>query len=154
MSKRPWCVGPSSPDKPAAIHAERDVEILQRDVVNDHVVGALHEGRVDRQERLEALRREAAGEERGVFLGDADVEKLLGMRLGEMHEAGAGRHGAGDGDDLVVRVGELRERLAEDFGIGGRTGGGGRAGLGLEFAEAVELVGLLERGRVAFALFA
>ena len=28
----------------AAIHAERDVEILQRDVVDDHVVRALHEG--------------------------------------------------------------------------------------------------------------
>ena len=28
----------------AAVHAERDVEILQRDVMDDHVIGALHEG--------------------------------------------------------------------------------------------------------------
>ena len=97
----------------AAIHAERDVQILQRDVVDDHVVGALHEGGVDREKRLEALRREAAGEERGVLLGDADVEISVGMRLGKMDEAGAARHRAGDGDDLVVGLGEFGERLAE-----------------------------------------
>ena len=58
----------------AAVHAEADREVLQRDVMNDHVVGALHEGGVDREERLQPLGGEAAGEERGVFLGDADVE--------------------------------------------------------------------------------
>ena len=90
-----------------AIHAERDVQILQRNVVNDHVVGALHEGRVNREKRLQPLRRETAGEERGVFLGDADVEVAVGMLRLEKAEAGAARHGGGDGDDLVVRVGEF-----------------------------------------------
>ena len=135
----------------AAIHAERDVEILQRDVVDNHVVGALHEGRVNREEWLEALGRETCGEERGVLLGDADIEVFVGMRLGKMHEAGAGRHGSGDRADFVIRLGEFRERLAEEFAVRGRGCGRGLARLGLEFSEAVKFVGLLQRGRVAFA---
>ena len=47
-----------------------------------------------REEGLESLRGEAGGEERGVFLGDADIEVFLGMGLGEMDQAGAGRHRA------------------------------------------------------------
>ena len=35
-----------------AIHAKRDVQVLERNVVNDHVVGSLHDGRVNRQKRL------------------------------------------------------------------------------------------------------
>ena len=90
-----------------AIHAEGDVQILQRDVVNDHVVGALHEGRVDREERLHPLGGEAAGEERGVLLGDPDVVVAVGMLRLEKAEAGAARHRAGDGHDLAVGVGEF-----------------------------------------------
>ena len=60
--------------KAGAIHAKGDVEVLQRDIMNDHVVGALQEGRVNGQERLHASHGEAAGEEGGMFFGDADVE--------------------------------------------------------------------------------
>ena len=67
-----------------AVHAEGDIEVLQRHVVDDHVIGALHESRIDGQERLEPLHGEAAGEKRGVFLGDADVEILVGMFRGKM----------------------------------------------------------------------
>ena len=64
-----------------AIHAKRDVEVLQRDVMDDHVVGALHEGGVDGEEGLHPSHGEAAGEERGMFLGDADVESSVRMAL-------------------------------------------------------------------------
>ena len=135
----------------SAVHAEGDIEILQRDVVNDHVVGALHEGAVNRDEGLHALRGEATGEKRGVFLGDTNIEEPVGVALRKMDEAGAGGHGSGDGGDLVVRVGEVGEFFAEEFGIGRGGGGDGLAGIEMEFSEAVELVGFLERGRVAFA---
>ena len=59
MSKTPWCVGPSSPTRPARSIAKHDVESLQADVVDDLVEGALQEGRVDRGDRLGALEREA-----------------------------------------------------------------------------------------------
>ena len=135
----------------SAIHAEGDIEILQRDVVNDHVVGALHEGAVNRDEGLHALRGEAAGEKRGVFLGDTNIEEPVGVALRKMDEAGAGGHGGGDGGDLVVRVGEVGEFFAEEFGVGRGGGGDGLAGIEVEFSEAVKLVGLLQRGCVAFS---
>ena len=75
-----------------AIHAKRDVQFLQRDVVNDHVVGALHERRINREKRLQSLRRESAGEERGVFLRDPDIEVTIRMLRLEKSETGAARH--------------------------------------------------------------
>ena len=107
MSKTPVVGRAVVSAQAGAIHAERDVQVLQRDVVDDHVVGALHEGRVDRQERLQSLRREPAGEERGVFLGNPDVVVTIGMLRLEKAEAGAARHRAGDGDDLAIGIGEF-----------------------------------------------
>ena len=100
----------------AAIHAERDGQILHRHVVNDHVVGALHERGINRQERLQPLGGEAAGEERGVLLGDADIEVAVGMFRLEKTEARAAGHRAGDGDDFSVPLGEFANvspRIAE-----------------------------------------
>ncbi len=71
------------------------------DVVDEHVVGPLHEGRVNRQEGLEALGGLAAGEKRRVFLGDADIEIALHRDLLlEMRQAGAAGHGRGDRGDV------------------------------------------------------
>ena len=70
----------------AAIHAEDDGQVLQADVVDDRVEGALQEGGVDGAEGLEALGGQAGGEEDGVLLGDADVEILVGVM-----RAGSGR---------------------------------------------------------------
>ena len=64
-------------DEPGAVHGEDDVELLQADVVDELVVGALEEGRVDRADRLRALDREPGGEQHRVLLGDADVVVLL-----------------------------------------------------------------------------
>ena len=134
----------------AAIHTQADGEILQRDIVNDHVVGALHEGGVNREEWREAFAREAGGEKRGVFLGDADVEIAVGVIFCEGDEAGAAGHRTGDGDELVVRVCKLRERLTEQFGVGRRRGALGCTGLRLEAAKPVKFQWLFECGRIAF----
>ena len=61
-------------DQPGAVHREAHRQILDRDVVDDLVVGALQEGRIDRAERPIALRGEAGGEGHRMLLGDADVE--------------------------------------------------------------------------------
>ena len=65
-------------DQPCAIHREAHGQILDRHVVDDLVVGALQEGRIDRGERPIALRRESRGEGHRMLLGDADVERTLG----------------------------------------------------------------------------
>ena len=106
-------------DQPGAIHGEAHRQPLQGDVVHHLVVGALQEGRIDRAERLEALGRQPGGKGHRVLLGDADVEAALGEALGELVEAGAGRHRRGDGDDLVVLLGFLDQRLGEGLGVAG-----------------------------------
>ncbi len=134
-----------------AIHAEGHVKVLQCDVVNDHVVGPLHERRIDGEKGGETLGGEAAGKKGGVFLGDADIVEAIWMFLGKMDETGAGGHGGGDADDFVVGIGKFGEGLPEDFGIGGRGGGDGFAAVDGVFAEAVEFIGFGDGGSVAFA---
>ena len=85
--------------------------------MHDLVVGALQEGRIDRGERLVAFGRKPGGEGHGMLLGDADIEGALREFLGEEIEPGAGRHGGGDGDDLVVLARLFDQALGKDLGV-------------------------------------
>ena len=110
-------------DEPGAVHREDHVELLQADVVDDLVEGALQEGRVDRAHRLGALQREPGGEQHRVLLGDADVEVAVGLGLLQHVEAGAGVHRGGDADDARGRARTSRTmRLAEDRRVLRRRG--------------------------------
>ena len=109
-------------DEAGAVHAEHDRQALEADVVDDLVVGALQEGRVDGDHRAGALDREAGGEQDGLLLGDADVEVALGQRLLEDREAGAGVHRGGDADHALVAVALAHERLAEHLRVLRRRG--------------------------------
>ena len=135
-----------------AVHAEADVQVLQRDVMDDHVIRALHERRVDRQKRLQSLHGQSACEQGRVFLGNTHVVELVWVPLLEPDQPGARGHGPGDSDDLGVAVGKVGELVAQHLRVRLQRGGGGFAGFELVLAQAVELVRLLERGRVAFAL--
>ena len=101
-------------DEAGAVHGEDDVQLLQADVVDDLVEGALEEGRVDRADRLRALDREARGEQDRVLLGDADVVVLLGQLLVELVEPGPSRHRRGDPDHARVALGLLDQGVGED----------------------------------------
>ena len=136
--------------KPSAVHAERDIQVLQSDVVNDHVIRALHEGAVDRKKGLQAACRHTAGEEGGMLLGDADIVAACGVALGKVDQARARRHGGCDGDNLVIVVREICELRAKQFRVSRGGGGGGLAGVLVEFSKSVKLVRPLQRGRVAF----
>ena len=136
-----------------AIHAKRDIQVLQRDVMNDHVVGALHERRINGEEWFHSLRRESARKERCVFLGDPDIEIAIGMLRLEKSETGSARHRAGDRHDLLIRVRKFRERFADNFRISRRRRRRGLAAFDLVFAEPVKLVRLGQRRLVAFAFF-
>ena len=74
------------------------------------------------------------------------------LRL-EKSEPGSARHRGGDRDDLLICVGEFRQRLADNFRIGRRWRRRGFAGLDFVFAETVKLVRLRNRRLVAFAFF-
>ena len=75
--------GPVVTDQARTVHREHDVQPLQAHVVDDLVVGALQEGRVDRAHRLHPLEREAGREQHRVLLGDADVVVVVGQLAGE-----------------------------------------------------------------------
>ena len=137
----------------AAVHAEADGEVLERDVMNDHVIGALHERGVDGEDGFEALSGETAGEEGGMFFGDADVEVAFGDFFLEETEAGAAGHGCGDGGDGGVGFGEADHAFGEDLGAGRGGRGIGFAGFDLVGAEPVEFVRVGEGGFVAAAFF-
>ena len=135
-----------------AVHAEEHGQLLQADVVDDGIEGALQECGIDGADGTKAARGHAGGEDDGVLLGDAHVEVALGMVRAEEIEAGAVGHGGGDGDDAVVLVGQLDEGVGEDFGVGGLAGGLGLAGFGIVGAEAVKFLLPVERGLKAAAL--
>ena len=119
-------------DQAGAVHREDDGQLLQADVVDDLVVGALQEGRVDRGDRARALERQAGGEQQRLLLGDADVEVAVGHRLLEDVEAGAGVHRRGDADDAAVALGTRATIASPKTCV--YCGGGAAAGSGLDGA--------------------
>src|SRR5262249_20216220 len=74
--------------KPRSIHAKRNIQILQRNIMYEHVVGPLHEGRINGQKRLKSLGCKSAREQRRVLFSDADIEILGRMLSGKVKQAG------------------------------------------------------------------
>src|SRR3569833_4581344 len=99
-------------DQAGAIEREAHWQALDRYGVDDLVVTALQEGRIDRAERLVALCCKARGKGHGMLLGAADVEGAVREGLVEDVDAGAWRHRGGAADDLVVLLGFLDQALA------------------------------------------
>ena len=111
-------------DQAGAVDGEAHRQALDGHVVHHLVVAALQEGRIDGGERLHAVGGQAGGEGHRVLLGDADVEGAVREALGEQVEAGARRHGGGDGDDLVVVLGVLDQLVGEHLAVAGRVATG------------------------------
>ena len=89
-----------------------------------------------------------------MLLGDADVEGPRRKPGLHVVDAGAVRHGGGDGDDPRIGLGLAHQRLAEDRGIArrARLRFRLRTGRHVELGDAMILVGGLLRRRVALAL--
>ena len=70
-------------DKPGAVEAEHHVQVLQRDVHDHLVIGALHERRVDGDHRQKAADGQPGCHADRVLLGDSDVVEAIRELLGE-----------------------------------------------------------------------
>ena len=141
-------------DEACAIEHETHRQPLDGDVVDDLVVGALQEGRIDRHKRFVALRSQSGRKRYAVLLGDADIEGASRECLLEDVDTGAGRHRGGNGNDAVVLLRLLDQALAEYLCVGRRVGLGFDllAGRDVELDYAVIfVVGLLGR-RITLAL--
>ena len=66
-------------DQSGPIHGEQHRQILQSDIVNHLIPGALQEGGVNGHDRAQAFCRKAAREGDGMLFGDADVKATLWM---------------------------------------------------------------------------
>src|SRR3546814_10884626 len=69
------------PDQPRAVDRKAHRQVLDRDIVDDLIIGALKEGRIDRRERAHPLRRQARRKGHRMLLGDPNVEAAIGVRL-------------------------------------------------------------------------
>ncbi len=102
MSNEPAWVGAVGADQAGAVDREAHRQVLDRDVMHHLVVAALQEGRIDGAERLLALGGEAGAKVTACCSAMPTSKVRLGNACCEQVEAGARRHGGGDGDDLVV----------------------------------------------------
>ena len=84
------------------VQRESNRETLNRNVVNDLVVGALQECRIDRRERLHSVRRQPRRKGHGVLLGNPDVEDPRREDLFHDIDAGARRHRRRDRADPII----------------------------------------------------
>ncbi len=135
------------------VQHERHTALVQRDVHQHLVEGAVEEGRVDREDGVQAAGGQAGRGDRAVLLGDADVEDPLRELLGELVQADRLEHRGGDRDDVLALLAERDHLLAEDGRPVGAGGGDRQAGVRVDLADRVETIRLvLERRAVAAAL--
>ena len=92
-----------------AVEAEDDRQVLERDLLEDLVEGALQERAVDVDDRPHAGLGHAGGEGDGVALADADVEEPVGEVVADLLELVPLAHRGGqDGDLRVVAASRRR----------------------------------------------
>lgn len=142
-------------DDSRTVKAHHDRQPLQRDIMDDAVVGTLHERRVDIAERHLARRSQSRRERYGVGFGDADVEAAFGhFSHHDIHRT-ARRHSGRDADHAVVHTCEVEQRLSEYVLIAVEFRSARRdafARLGIESARGVPHRKVLLRRTVAVSL--
>ncbi len=84
------------------IDREADRQLLDRDIADDLVVGALQESGIDRGKRLETLGGEASGEGHRMLFGDADASKVRSGNTAASLLRPVPSCAAGDADDLLA----------------------------------------------------
>lgn len=75
---------PIGADDTRTVDSEQHRQLLDGDIVNHLIVGALQEGGVDRHHRLIAADRRAGGKGHRVLLGNGHVEILVGVFFREL----------------------------------------------------------------------
>ena len=98
------------------VEHERDPALVQRDVHQHLVEGAVEEGRVEGDDRVQPAHGEAGGRGDGVLLGDADVEGAVGEPRLEVVQADRVHHRGGDRHDVGTPLAEVDDLVGEDVG--------------------------------------
>ena len=134
------------------VHPQHHVELLEGHVVDQLVIAPLEEGGVHGEHGDHPLLGKARRHGHPVALGDGHVEEPVRELPGKGGQAGAVRHGGGDGADAAVLRGAGDQRPAEHGGEVVSPALFQKARLRVKGAHPVELVRVLLREGVALAL--
>ena len=88
--------GAVAADQTGAVHGQHHRQILQRNIVDQLIVGPLQKGRVDRHHGPEPIAGNARRDRHRVLLGDRHIEVALREASGIFHQPGALPHRGSD----------------------------------------------------------
>ena len=111
-------------DQSGTVDGEEYRQVLDGDIVNQLVIGALQEGGIDRHHRLHAVASHAGRQRHSMLFGDANIEILARVILRKFHHARALAHRRSDAHQPLVGTGHVAEPIAKDLGVGGGAAGG------------------------------
>ena len=141
-------------DKTRPIDSKDHVELLHGHILQQHIIGPLQEGGIDRHYRQHSLLGKAACHGDRVALGNAHIEAALREFPGKFRQARAAHHSGGDGTESWFLPGQIAEGLTKGIGKGRQMAAQrGLAALRVKAADAVKDVGILLCRRIALALF-
>ena len=103
-----------SADQSGAVNAQRDMQPFQRDIMRQHVIAALQERGIDRENGNHALSGKSGGHRNAVPLGDCHIEEAFRERLRERVQPGSVGHGGGNGADAWIFRGAFEQGFAEN----------------------------------------
>mgnify|MGYP000450102373 CR=1 FL=1 len=112
-------------NKPRAIHGKKNIKLHQIDIVDDLIIGALEEGRIDRNDRQQALTGKTCRKADGMLLRHTDIKEAAGMAVLEEVEAGAVLHGGGDAAQtrfVIARSASAQPKVEEKESFGESSG--------------------------------
>ncbi len=128
-------------DQAAAVEREHHRQVLDLHVVDQLVVAALQERRVDRHHRFVAFAGHAGGEGHRMLFGNSHIKVALGILLCELDHARAFAHRRCDAHQPRIFLRHVAQPFAENLGIGRLACAallpGGDTGLVIEFRHTV-----------------
>ena len=127
------------------VHAQPHRQILNRHVMNDHVIRPLHERRVNRQKRLHPLRRHPARKQRRMLLRNPHIKVPLRNLLLKNRKPRPTRHRSRDRHHLLVHLRKIRHRPRKNLRIRRQRRARHLTRLDVVLAQPMELARIIQR---------
>ena len=99
--------------QPRPVHAQHHMEMIQRHIVQQHIISPLQKAGIHRKHRHHALLGHTGAHGHRMALGNPHVEKAPGQRSGKIRQACALYHGGSDGTDPFILPGQGQKLLSE-----------------------------------------
>ena len=109
-------------DQARTVQADGHGQILQANVMDHLVIGALSKCRIECDNRVHAGCSHAGRHRHRMFFRDPHIEKAFGVYLAKSLESGTGRHGRCDGQHIRIPLCQGDERIAEDRSVRSAAG--------------------------------